>query len=61
MVLEDQDATVFCTPKGIFCYMVMPFGLKNMGATYQKVMQTIFKDILCKTIECWIDYLVVKF
>jgi len=34
MALKDQDATVFCTPKGIFCYRVMPFGLKNAGAAY---------------------------
>ena len=36
MALEDQEATTFRTPKGIFCYKVMPFGLKNAGATYQR-------------------------
>jgi len=46
MALKDQDATVFCTPKGVFYYRVMPFGLRNVGATYEKVMQTIFKAML---------------
>jgi len=48
MAPEDQEATAFRTPKGIFCYKVMPFGLKNTGATYQRVMQTIFEDMLTK-------------
>ena len=59
MAPEDQEATAFRTPKGIFCYKVMPFNLKNAGATYQRVMQNIFDDMLHKTIECYIDDLVV--
>jgi len=50
MAQEDQEATAFCTPKGIFCYKVTPFGLKNTGATYQRAMKTIFEDILHKTV-----------
>jgi len=38
MALKDQDATAFHTLKGIFCYYVMPFSLKNAGATYQRAM-----------------------
>ena len=34
MALEDEEITVFRTPKGIYCYKVMSFGLKNAGATY---------------------------
>jgi len=49
MALKDQDAMEFRTPTGIFCYKVMPFGLKNAGATYQRAMQTIFKDMLHKS------------
>ena len=48
MALKNQDAIAFHTPKGIFYYKVMPFGLKNAGATYQRAMQTIFEDMLYK-------------
>ncbi|KAM1636896.1 hypothetical protein COP2_015137 [Malus domestica] len=48
IALEDEELTAFRTPKGIYCYKVMPFGLKNVGATYQCVMQKIFNDMLHK-------------
>ncbi|GAA0165362.1 hypothetical protein LIER_20790 [Lithospermum erythrorhizon] len=38
----------------------MPFGLKNIGATYQRAMQKIFDDLLQKNVECYVDDLVVK-
>jgi len=60
MVLEDEEATAFRISKGIFCYKVMPFGLKNAGATYQRAMQTIFEDMRHKRVECYVDDLVVK-
>jgi len=60
MAPEDQEATAFRKPKGIFCYKVMSFGLKNAGATYQRPMQTIFDDMLYKAIECYVGDLVVK-
>ena len=60
MDAEDAKATTFGTPKGIYCYKVMPFGLKNARATYQRAMQKIFDDMLHKTIECYVDNLVVK-
>ena len=60
MAEEDQALTTFYTPKGISCYKVMPFGLKNVGVTYQQAMQKIFDDILHKHVECYIDDLVVK-
>ncbi|KAL0395319.1 UNVERIFIED_CONTAM: Transposon Tf2-12 polyprotein [Sesamum latifolium] len=56
----DEELTAFRTPKGIYCYKVMPFGLKNAGATYQRAMQRIFDDMLYKNIECYVDDLVVK-
>ncbi|KAA0048376.1 uncharacterized protein E6C27_scaffold264G00950 [Cucumis melo var. makuwa] len=60
MALDDEEKTAFRTPKGIYCYKVMPFGLKNAGATYQRAMQRIFDDMLHKHIECYVDDLVVK-
>ncbi|KAL0308879.1 UNVERIFIED_CONTAM: Transposon Tf2-12 polyprotein [Sesamum radiatum] len=60
MAPADEELTAFRTPKGIYCYKVMPFGLKNAGATYQRAMQKIFDDMLHKNIECYVDDLVVK-
>nr|GMC46657.1 uncharacterized protein LOC109150426 [Ipomoea batatas] len=60
MAPEDEELTAFRTPKGIYCYKVMPFGLKNAGATYQMAMQRIFDDMLHKMVECYVDDLVVK-
>nr|XP_009798143.1 PREDICTED: uncharacterized protein LOC104244429 [Nicotiana sylvestris] len=60
MTPKDEELTAFRTLKGIYCYKVMPFGLKNVGATYQRVMQNIFDDILHKNVECYVDDLVVK-
>nr|GMC83251.1 uncharacterized protein LOC109150426 [Ipomoea batatas] len=60
MAPEDEELTAFRTPKGIYCYKVIPFGLKNAGATYQRAMQTIFDDMLHKMVECYVDDLVVK-
>ncbi|RDX75846.1 hypothetical protein CR513_44228, partial [Mucuna pruriens] len=44
--LEDEEKTVFITDGGAFCYKVMPFGLKNARATYQRLMDSIFQDIM---------------
>ena len=60
MAAEDAIHTAFRTPKGIFCYKVMPFGLKNAGATYQRAMTIIFNDLLHDVVECYVDDLVVK-
>ena len=60
MAPEDREATAFRTLKGILCYKVMAFGLKNAGTTYQKAMPTIFDDMLHKTVEWYVDDLMVK-
>ncbi|XP_070006751.1 uncharacterized protein [Nicotiana sylvestris] len=60
MAPKDEDLTVFHTPKGIYCYKVMPFGLKHAGATYQRVMQNNFDDLLHKNVKCNVDDLVGK-
>ena len=57
---KDEELTAFRTPKGIYCYKVMPFGLKNAGATYQRTMQKIFDNALHKYVECYVDDLLVK-
>ena len=56
----DQEKTAFITPRGIFCYKVMPFGLKNTGATYQMMVTKMFTGQLGKTVEVYIDDMVVK-
>ena len=48
------------TNLGIFCYKVMPFGLKNAGATYQRLVNKMFADLLGKTMEVYIDAMLVK-
>ncbi|KAL0362080.1 UNVERIFIED_CONTAM: Polyprotein P3 [Sesamum calycinum] len=60
MAPADEELTIFRTPKGIYCHKVMPFGLKNVGATYQRAIQKIFNDMLHKNVECYVDDLVVK-
>jgi hypothetical protein len=57
---EDREKTAFITPLGIYCYKVMPFGLKNAGATYQRMVTRMFKDQIGKTMEIYIDDMVVK-
>ena len=60
MYPEDEKHTSFRTPQGVYCYTVMPFGLKNAGATYQRAMNTIFREHLRKTVECYVDDIAVK-
>lgn len=60
MNMKEEELTSFRTSKGIYCYKVMPFRLKNAGKTYQRAMQKIFDDMLHKDVECYLDDLVVK-
>jgi len=55
MYLDDEKQTLFWTPLGVFYYTVMPFDLKNTGATYQHAMSTIFCYHLWKAVECYVD------
>nr|XP_051211175.1 uncharacterized protein LOC127328628 [Lolium perenne] len=57
---EDAIDTAFRTPKGNFYYTVMPFGLKNVGATYQRAMTYILGDLIHQSVECYVDDMVVK-
>ncbi|KAJ9556882.1 hypothetical protein OSB04_011496 [Centaurea solstitialis] len=60
MHTEDQEKTAFMTDKGIYCYKVMPFGLKNAGSTYQRLVNMMFKEHLGRTMEVYIDDMLVK-
>jgi hypothetical protein len=57
---EDQEKTSFITNRGTFCYKVMPFGLKNAGATYQRLVNRMFAQLIGKTMEVYIDDMLVK-
>ena len=56
----DQEKTAFITEEGLYCYQVMPFGLKNAGATYQRLVNRIFKDKISKTMKVYVDDMLVK-
>ena len=60
LVLDDQERTTFVTPIVNYHYKVMPFGLKNAGATYQRMITRMFEPQLGKNIEIYIDDMVVK-
>lgn len=60
MYPPDQEHTTFITDRGLYCYTAMPFGLKNAGATYQRLMNLMFKELIGKTVEVYIDDMLVK-
>lgn len=57
---EDAEKTAFITPWGPFCYRVIPFGLKNAGATYMRAMTTMFQDMMHKEIEVYVDDVIIN-
>ncbi|KAL0430947.1 UNVERIFIED_CONTAM: Transposon Ty3-I Gag-Pol polyprotein [Sesamum radiatum] len=57
---EDQEKTSFVTELGTYCYTVLPFGLKNAGATYQRLVNTMFQKQIGKNMEVYIDDMLVK-
>ena len=57
---SDQLVTSFITLFGSFCYVTMSFGLKNAGATYQRCMLKCFGDLIRRTIEAYVDDIMVK-
>ena len=57
MFQPDEDIV---TPHGLYCYKVIPFELKNVGTTYQRLMTKIFKPLINGTVEVYIDDIVVK-
>ena len=60
MFQPDEEKTAFVTPHELYCYKIMPFGLKNIGTTYQRLMKKIFKPLIGQVVEVYIDDIVVK-
>ncbi|KAJ8477085.1 hypothetical protein OPV22_020812 [Ensete ventricosum] len=60
MAPRDKRNTAFITHNGTYCYKVMPFGLKNAGATYQRLVNRMFKDQVGRNMEIYVDDMIVK-
>ena len=56
----DQKKTSFVTSRGLFYYKVMPFGLKNAGATYQRLMNKMFAHQIGRNVQVYVDDMLVK-
>ena len=57
---SDQKKTSFITSQGLFYYKVMPFGLKNVGATYQRLMNKMFTHQIGRNVQVYVDDMLVK-
>ena len=57
---DDQEKTSFVTGQGTYYYRVMPFGLKNAGATYQRLVNRMFQKQIGTSMEVYIDDMLVK-
>ena len=60
MAKEDEEKTSFMTPCGMFCYVCMPFGLKNAGTTFQRLMHIALGAQIGSNAEACVDDIVVK-
>ena len=60
MAPKDVTKTTFTTECGIYCYIVMPFGLKNAGATYQGMATALLHDMMHNEVELYVDDMIVK-
>ena len=57
---EDQEKTAFIISQGLYCYKIMPFGLKNARATYQRLVNKMFNKQIGRNIEVYVDDMLVK-
>jgi hypothetical protein len=57
---EDREKTAFITDRGLYCYKVMSFGLKNAGATYQRLVNKMFQAQIGRNMEVYVDDMLVK-
>ena len=60
LAAKDQEKTEFISPDANYHYNVMPFGLKNIRATYQRMMTRMFRDKIGRMVEVYIDDMMVK-
>ncbi|GKV30031.1 hypothetical protein SLEP1_g38898 [Rubroshorea leprosula] len=60
MAAEDEEKTLFYAGDEIYYYVMMPFGLKNAGATYQKMVTIVFRAQIGRNLEVYVDEIVVK-
>jgi hypothetical protein len=60
MAKEDEEKTAFITPYGMYCYVCMPFGLKNTGATFQRLMRKALGAQMGRNAEAYVDNIIVK-
>ena len=60
MALKDMTKTTFTIEWGIYCYIVMLFGLKNAGVTYQRMTITLLHDMIHNEVEVYVDNMIVK-
>jgi hypothetical protein len=51
---------MFITPHGVYCYMMMPLGLKNTGASYQRCMKACLEEQIGRNVEVYVDGIVIK-
>ncbi|XP_057449674.1 uncharacterized protein LOC130740954 [Lotus japonicus] len=57
---SDDDKTTFMTARVNYCYQTMPFGLKNAGTTYQRLMDRVFQGQVGRNMEVYVDDMIVK-
>ena len=56
----NQEKISFITSQGLFCYKVMPFGLKNAGETYERLVNHMFRPQIGWNVEVYMDNMLVK-
>ena len=59
-LISNWEKTTFTTERGIYCYTMMPFGLKNAGATYQRMATALLHDMMHNEVEIYVYDMIVK-
>jgi hypothetical protein len=60
MCIDDEEKTIFVTPFGVYCYIKMPFGLKNVGSMYKKCVHIVLEGQIDRNVKAYIHDIVVK-